>query len=86
MVLTRILVPVDGSDTARKAADYAFGLASLSHATVILLTVVNPSSFVGKPTVPASETVSQIVEPLEDYLRDCYGKQPIIISGINSSG
>jgi nucleotide-binding universal stress UspA family protein len=68
-MFTRILVPVDGSTTARKAADYAFGLASLSHATVILLTVVDQGSFVGKPPVPASETQTRVVEPLEDYLK-----------------
>ena len=69
-MMSRILVPVDGSRTARKAADYAFSLASLSHGTVILLTVVDRDSFVGKPSIPASETGTEIVEPIEDYLRE----------------
>jgi nucleotide-binding universal stress UspA family protein len=69
-MFTRILVPIDGSKTSHKAADYAFGLASLSRATVILLTVVDESSFVGKPSMPASETRAQVVEPLEDYLKE----------------
>jgi nucleotide-binding universal stress UspA family protein len=69
-VIAKILVPVDGSRTARKAAEYAFGLASSCHATVTLLTVVDQGSFVGKPSVPASETETRIVEPLEDYLRE----------------
>jgi nucleotide-binding universal stress UspA family protein len=69
-MIARILVPVDGSRTSRKAAEYAFGLATLSHATVVLLTVVDRGSFVGKPAVPASETETKIIEPLEDYLRE----------------
>jgi nucleotide-binding universal stress UspA family protein len=69
-MIARILVPVDGSRTSRKAAEYAFGLAALCHATVVLLTVVDRSSFVGKPSVPASETETRITEPLEDYLRE----------------
>jgi nucleotide-binding universal stress UspA family protein len=69
-MISRILVPVDGSKTARKAAEYAFGLASLCHATVTLLTVVDRDSFVGKPAVPPSESQIEIVEPIEDYLRE----------------
>jgi|WetSurMetagenome_2_1015567.scaffolds.fasta_scaffold15378_3 nucleotide-binding universal stress UspA family protein len=68
-MFTKILVPLDGSNTSHKAADYALGLASLSHATVILLTVIDEGSFVGKPSVPASETRTQVAEPLEDYLK-----------------
>jgi nucleotide-binding universal stress UspA family protein len=69
-MISRIMVAVDGSRTARKAAEYAYGLASTCHATVVLLTVVDRSSFVGRPSVPASETETRIVEPLEDYLKE----------------
>ncbi len=69
-MISRILVPVDGSRTARKAAEYAFGLAALCRATVTLLTVVDKMAFVGKPSVPASETEIKITEPIEDYLRE----------------
>jgi nucleotide-binding universal stress UspA family protein len=68
-MITNILVPTDGSDTARKAAVYACELAGLCRARVILLTVVDRSTFVGTPSVPASQTPAHIVEPLEDYLR-----------------
>jgi nucleotide-binding universal stress UspA family protein len=73
-MVTRILVPTDGSDTARKAAKYAFELAGLTHATVTLLSVIDRNVFVGKPNVPASETPTHILEPLEDYLREAAEK------------
>jgi nucleotide-binding universal stress UspA family protein len=69
-MISRILVPTDGSGTARKAAEYAFGLASMCRATVTLLTVVDKSAFVGRPSVPASDDDKHIAEPLEDYLRE----------------
>jgi nucleotide-binding universal stress UspA family protein len=69
MLISHILVPTDGSDTARKAAAYGLELAALTHATVTLLTVIDRSVFVGRPSVPASETPTEIVEPLEDFLK-----------------
>jgi nucleotide-binding universal stress UspA family protein len=68
--ITRILVPTDGSDTARKAAEYAFGLAGLFDATVTLLTVVAKDAFVGRPLVPVTDDHIHTTEPLEDYLRE----------------
>jgi nucleotide-binding universal stress UspA family protein len=69
-MFSRILVPSDGSETSRKAAEYAFGLARLCHATVTLVTVVDRTAFVGKPSIPATETQTHVEEPLEDYLRE----------------
>jgi nucleotide-binding universal stress UspA family protein len=69
-MITRILVPTDGSNTARKAADYAFGLACLCHATVTLLTVVDKSGFVEEQSVPPLNNPYQLAEPIEDYLRE----------------
>ncbi len=68
-MIKNILVPTDGSDTARKAAVYACELAGLCDARVTFLTVVDRSAFVGSPSVPASQTPVHIVEPLEDYLK-----------------
>ncbi len=68
-MISRILVPTDGSETARKAAKYALELAALSGGTVTLLSVLDRSIFVGRPYVPPSQTPAHIVEPLEDYLR-----------------
>lgn len=84
-MISKILVPVDGSKTARKAADYAFGLATLSHATVTLLTVVDQGTFVGKPSVPASEAHGEIVEPLEDYLTEAANMDMIQIEDLGRS-
>jgi universal stress protein A len=68
-MIERILVPTDASETARKAARYAYDLASLSGGTVTLLHVIDLGSIVGRPSVLPEETPSHILEPLEDYLR-----------------
>lgn len=68
-MIEKILVPTDGSETARKAAKYAYGLAALSGGSVTLLSVINRHAFIGKPTIPASQTPTHIVESLEDFLR-----------------
>ena len=41
MLITSILVPVDGSDPAEKALDYALNLAEIHDAKVEILTVVD---------------------------------------------
>ncbi len=69
-MISTILVPIDGSETVRKAAEYAFGLAKLSHAGVILLTVIDRSPFVGKPIIPASRTPTHLIEALDDFLKE----------------
>ena len=69
-MITNILVPTDGSDTAHKAAEYACELAGMCRARVTFLTVIDRSAFVGRPSVPASQTPSNIVEPLEDFLKE----------------
>jgi nucleotide-binding universal stress UspA family protein len=74
-MLEKLLVPSDGSDTSRKAARYAYGLAALSGGTVTLLNVINRDAFIGRPTMPSTETPTHIVEPLEDYLRQAAEKE-----------
>jgi nucleotide-binding universal stress UspA family protein len=69
-VLKKILAATDGSETARKAALYAYDLAGLTGGTVMLVSVIDRGAFVGRPAVPAEATPSHIVEPLEDYLRE----------------
>jgi nucleotide-binding universal stress UspA family protein len=68
-MIKKILVPTDGSETSRKAAKYAYSLAALSGGSVTLLSVINRNAFIGKPTIPATETPTHIVESLEDFLR-----------------
>ena len=68
-MISKILVPTDGSKTAQKAAMYAVDLAKQLKATIIVLSVIDKRSFMGQ-TVPAGKTARHIIEPIEDYLRE----------------
>jgi nucleotide-binding universal stress UspA family protein len=69
-MISRILVPTDGSETSRKAASYAVDLAKLTRASIIAVTVIDRSAFIGRPLIPDSATPVHIVEPVEDYLKE----------------
>jgi len=68
-MISKILVPSDGSKTAKKAAAYAVDLAKQLKASIIILSVIDQRSLIAQ-TVPASETVMQTIEPIEDYLKE----------------
>lgn len=68
-MISRILVPTDGSKAAQKAAMYAVDLAKQLKATVIVLSIIDNRSFMGQ-TVPAGRTSRHVIEPIEDYLRE----------------
>ena len=68
-MISKILVPTDGSRTAQKAAMYAVDLAKQLKASVIVLSVIDKRSFMGQ-TVPAGKTSRHVIEPIEDYLRE----------------
>jgi nucleotide-binding universal stress UspA family protein len=68
-MISKILVPTDGSKAAQKAARYAVDLAKQLKASVIVLSVIDKRSFIGQ-TVPAAETARHVIEPIEDYLRE----------------
>ncbi len=76
-MISRILVPTDGSRTARKAAKYAMELAKLSGATLIVLSVIDRGPFIS-PSVPGFVSPSRpgvthpehLIEPIEDYLKE----------------
>jgi nucleotide-binding universal stress UspA family protein len=68
-MISKILVPTDGSKTAQKAAKYAVDLANQLKASIIGLSVIDKRSFMPR-TIPASETVRHTIEPIEDYLRE----------------
>lgn len=68
-MISKILVPTDGSKTAQKAAGYAIGLAKKLSASVIILSVIDKRSLTSQ-TVPATATSVHITEPVEDYLRE----------------
>ena len=68
-MISKILVPTDGSRAARKAAMYAVDLAKQLKASVIALSVIDKRTFMSQ-TVPARETARHVIEPIEDYLRE----------------
>ena len=68
-MISKILVPTDGSKAAQKAALYAVDLAKQLKASVIALSVIDRRSFMGQ-TVPAGKTPRHVTEPIEDYLRE----------------
>jgi len=68
-MISKILVPTDGSRAAQKAAMHAVDLAKQLKATVIALSVADKRLFMGQ-TVPAGKTSRHVIEPIEDYLRE----------------
>jgi nucleotide-binding universal stress UspA family protein len=76
-MISKILVPTDGSKTAHKAAKYAVGLAKLSGATVIVLNVIDRTPFISpavpgfvSPSLPGVTHPEHLIEPIEDYLKE----------------
>jgi len=67
-MISKILIPTDGSQTAQKAVQYAIELARQLNASVIILSVVDNRSLIAQ-TVPAEDTPLHVIEPIEDYLR-----------------
>ena len=68
-MISKILVPTDGSKAAQKAATYTVDLAIQLKASVIALSVIDNRSLIAQ-TVPAEETARHVIEPIEDYLRE----------------
>ena len=68
-MISKILVPSDGSKTAQRAAGYAVDLAKQLKASIIVLSVIDKRSLIAQ-TVPASETARHTIEPIEDYLKE----------------
>ena len=68
-MIQKILVPIDGSETARKALKYTIDLAKQTGSTIILLSVIDKSPYYGAQTVPPVSTPTHLLENLEDYFR-----------------
>ena len=70
-MISKILVPTDGSKTAQKAVKYAVDLAKQLKASVIALSVIDQRSFIfmGQP-VAAGESARHTIEPIDDYLKE----------------
>jgi len=67
-MISKILVPIDGSKAAKKAAKYAVELAKQTGAAITLLSVIE-RSFYSALSIPASAAPMHLIEPIEDYLR-----------------
>lgn len=67
-MISKILVPTDGSEAAKKATEYAVSLAKQIGASLTLLAVIDKSLFIGR-TIPSVATPTHLMEPVEDYLR-----------------
>ncbi len=67
-MISKILVPTDGSETAKKAAKYAVELAGQIGASITLVNVIDKSLFASQ-SVPSVATPTHLIEPIEDYLR-----------------
>jgi nucleotide-binding universal stress UspA family protein len=72
-MISKILVPSDGSKTAKKAAAYAVDLAKQLKASVIILSVIDQRSLIAQ-TVSAAQTPRHTIEPLDDYLKEAAEK------------
>jgi nucleotide-binding universal stress UspA family protein len=68
-MISKIIVPSDGSKTAQRAAVYAVDLAKQLKASIIILSIIDQRSLIAR-TVPASKTPRHTIEPIEDYLKE----------------
>ncbi len=68
-MVTRILIPTDGSKTAAKAARFAVDLAKRLKSGVTILSVVDQRPYF-PPAMPAAAASLRIPEPIDDYLRE----------------
>ncbi|WAC09047.1 MAG: universal stress protein [Thermodesulfobacteriota bacterium] len=69
-MISKILMPTDGSPTAKKAVKYAAGLAKQLDATITLLSVIeiDLGAFFAQ-TVSAADSPTHLIEPMENYLK-----------------
>jgi nucleotide-binding universal stress UspA family protein len=67
-MISNILVPTDGSETARKAIKKTCELAKQTGADIILLSVIDRSAFIAW-SIPSFASPTEVIEPVEDYLR-----------------
>jgi nucleotide-binding universal stress UspA family protein len=68
-MISKILVPTDGSETARKSVEYAVELAKQIGADMTLLSVIDKSFLISK-SISGLSTKTHLAQPIEDYLRD----------------
>ena len=67
-MITKILVPIDGSKMSHKAAKYAVELAKQAGASLTMLSFID-KRFLVEQTVSASASPTHVKESIEDYLK-----------------
>lgn len=67
-MISKIVVPIDGSKVSQKAAKYAVELAKQTGASLRLLSVID-NRFIISQAVSASATPTHLKEAVEDYLK-----------------
>ena len=68
-MISKILVPTDGSKTAQNAGIYAVGLAKQLHASIIVISVVD-KRFLLSRTVLVEPCSRYVAESIEDYQQE----------------
>ncbi len=68
-MISKILLPTDGSKASLKAAAFGVDLARQLNASIIALCVIDKRLFMGQ-TVPASKAPKHLQESAEDYLQE----------------
>ena len=67
-MISKILVPIDGSKVSQKAAKYAVELAKQTGSSLTLLSVID-KRFLVEQSVSASVSPTHLKESVEDYLK-----------------
>lgn len=67
-MISKILVPIDGSKVSHKAAKFAIELAKQTGASLTLLSVID-KRFIVEQSVSASASPTHLKESVEDYLK-----------------
>jgi len=67
-MISKILVPTDGSKPAKKSVEYAAVLAKQVGATITLVSVVDKSVFLPQ-AIPSGATSAHVMVPIENILR-----------------
>ncbi|MBI4685515.1 MAG: universal stress protein [Nitrospirae bacterium] len=67
-MISKILVPTDGSKIAQKAAKYAVKLAKETGADILLLSVID-KRFIVSRSISAIASPTHLIDTVEDYLK-----------------
>jgi nucleotide-binding universal stress UspA family protein len=72
-MISKILVPIDGSDMAKKAAEYAIEIAKQFKASIFILNVIEKHPLIGNK-VDSPEKAEHTIEPISYYLKEAAGQ------------